>query len=75
MEFVKTVGPLGMIFIMFSLGLNLSYKDFFEVLKKPRDSIRNMSRLLSRFTEFLSQSGYLDKKVENSVLDKKIRKK
>ena len=39
MEFVKTVGPLGMIFIMFSLGLNLSYKDFFEVLKKPRNLI------------------------------------
>ena len=38
-EFVKTVGPLGMIFIMFSLGLNLSYKDFFEVLKKPRNLI------------------------------------
>ena len=41
--------------------------------QKPRDSIRNMSRLLSRFTEFLSQAGYLDKKVENSILDKKIR--
>ena len=39
MEFVKTVGPLGMIFIMFSLGLNLSYKDFFEVLKKPRNLV------------------------------------
>ena len=39
MEFVKTVGPLGMIFIMFSLGLNLSYKDFFEVLKKPKNLI------------------------------------
>ena len=39
MEFVKNVGPIGMIFIMFSLGLNLSYKDFFEVLKKPRNLI------------------------------------
>ena len=41
--------------------------------QKPKDSIRNMARLLSRFTEFLSQAGYLDKKVENSILDKKIR--
>ena len=41
--------------------------------QKPKDSIRNMARLLSRFTDFLSQAGYLDKKVENSVLDKKIR--
>lgn len=41
--------------------------------QKPKDSIRNMSRLLSKFTDFLSKAGYLDKKVENSVLDKKIR--
>ena len=41
--------------------------------QKPKDSIRNMARLLSRFTDFLSQAGYLDKKVENSILDKKIR--
>ena len=39
MEFVKNVGPLGMIFIMFSLGLNLTAKDFLEVLKKPRNLI------------------------------------
>ena len=32
-----------------------------------------MARLLSRFTDFLSQAGYLDKKVENSILDKRIR--
>ena len=41
--------------------------------QKPKESIRNMARLLSRFTQFLSQAGYLDKKVENSVLDKKIK--
>ena len=37
MEFVKNVGPIGMIFIMFSLGLNLTAKDFLEVVKKPRN--------------------------------------
>ena len=39
MEFVKNVGPIGMIFIMFSLGLNLTAKDFLEVVKKPRNLI------------------------------------
>ena len=39
MEFVKNVGPIGMIFIMFSLGLNLTAKDFLEVIKKPRNLI------------------------------------
>ena len=39
MEFVKNVGPIGMIFIMFSLGLNLTTKDFLEVVKKPRNLI------------------------------------
>ena len=39
MEFVKNVGPLGMIFIMFSLGLNLTVKDFLEVVKKPRNLV------------------------------------
>ena len=39
MEFVKNVGPLGMIFIMFSLGLNLTLKDFLEVVKKPRNLV------------------------------------
>jgi len=41
--------------------------------QKPKQSIESMARLLSRFTEFLRKAGYLDKKVENSVLDKKIR--
>ncbi len=39
MEFVKNVGPVGMIFIMFSLGLNLTAKDFLEVVKKPKNLI------------------------------------
>ena len=39
MEFVKNVGPIGMIFIMFSLGLNLTAKDFFEVVKKPKNLV------------------------------------
>ena len=33
MEFVKLVGPAGVFFIMFALGLNLSIKKFFKVLK------------------------------------------
>ena len=41
--------------------------------QKPKDPIRNMARLLSRFTDFLSQAGYLDKKLITLILDKKIR--
>ena len=33
MEFVKLVGPVGVSFIMFALGLNLSIKKFLKVLK------------------------------------------
>ena len=33
MEFVKLVGPIGVFFIMFALGLNLSIKKFLKVLK------------------------------------------
>ncbi len=39
MEFVKNVGPLGMIFIMFSLGLNLTAKEFLDVIRNPRNLI------------------------------------
>ena len=35
MEFVKLVGPVGVFFIMFALGLNLSVQKFKEVLKNP----------------------------------------
>tara|TARA_B100000989_G_scaffold243038_1_gene189984 strand:+ start:2258 stop:3112 length:855 start_codon:yes stop_codon:yes gene_type:complete len=38
-EFVKNVGPLGMIFIMFSLGLNLTAKEFLDVIRNPRNLI------------------------------------
>ena len=44
-----------------------------QEFQKPINSIQSMARLLSKFTEFLSQAGYLDKKVESSILDKKIR--
>ena len=44
-----------------------------QEFQKPINSIQNMARLLSRFTQFLSQSNLLDKKVDNSVLDKRIR--
>ena len=44
-----------------------------QEFQKPINSIQNMARLLSRFTHFLSQSNLLDKKVDNSILDKRIR--
>ncbi len=39
MEFVKLVGPFAIFFIMYSLGLKLSFIDFFELLKKPKNLI------------------------------------
>ena len=39
MEFVKLVGPFGVFFIMFALGLNLSIKRFFRVFKNPKNFI------------------------------------
>ncbi len=39
MEFVKLVGPFGVFFIMFALGLNLSIKRFLRVFKKPKNFI------------------------------------
>ena len=44
-----------------------------QEFQKPINSIQSMARLLSKFTEFLSQANLLDKKVDNSVLDKRIR--
>ena len=35
MDFVKLVGPAGVFFIMFALGLNLSLRDFLLVFRKP----------------------------------------
>ncbi len=37
MEFIKIVGPLILAFIMFSLGVGLSIKDFERVIKQPKD--------------------------------------
>ena len=39
MEFVKLVGPFGVFFIMFALGLNLSVKRFLRVFNKPKNFI------------------------------------
>ena len=41
--------------------------------QKPKDSIKSMARLLSRFTEFLSKSNLLDKKIDNDILEKRIK--
>ena len=42
MEFFKLVGPFGVFFIMFALGLNLSVKRFLKVFKKPKNFIVGM---------------------------------
>ena len=39
MEFVKLIGPFGIFFIMFALGLNLNIKRFLRVFSKPKDFI------------------------------------
>ena len=39
MEFVKLVGPFGVFFIMFALGLNLSIRRFLRVFNKPKNFI------------------------------------
>ncbi len=39
MEFVKLVGPFAIFFIMYSLGLKLSFINFYELLKKPKNLI------------------------------------
>jgi len=44
-----------------------------QEFQKPINSIKSMARLLSRFTDFLTKSNLLNKKIENSVLDKRIR--
>jgi len=39
MEFVKLVGPFAIFFIMYSLGLKLSFINFFDLLKNPKNLI------------------------------------
>lgn len=39
MEFVKLVGPVGVIFIMFALGLNLRFNQLIKVFKHPGNFI------------------------------------
>ncbi len=39
MEFVKLVGPFAIFFIMYSLGLKLSFINFLNLLKKPKNLI------------------------------------
>ena len=41
--------------------------------QKPKDSIKSMARLMSKFTDFLSKSNLLDKRIENDILEKKIK--
>ena len=43
MEFVKLVGPFGVFFIMFALGLNLNIKRFLRVFSKPKDFILGLA--------------------------------
>ena len=39
MEFVKLVGPFGVFFIMFALGLNLSIRRFINIFRYPKNFI------------------------------------
>ena len=41
--------------------------------QKPKDSIKSMARLMSRFTVFLCKSNLLDKKINNDILEKRIK--
>ena len=39
MEFIQTFGPFGVFFIMFALGLNLTFEKFVKVFKNPGNFI------------------------------------
>ena len=39
MEFIQTFGPFGVFFIMFALGLNLTFEKFIKVFKNPSNFI------------------------------------
>ena len=41
--------------------------------QKPKDSIKSMARLMSKFTDFLSKANLLDKRIENEILEKRIK--
>ena len=42
MEFVKLVGPTAIFFIMYSLGLKLTFVNFYELLKSPKNLIAGL---------------------------------
>ncbi len=42
MEFVKLVGPIAIFFIMYSLGLKLTFVNFYELLKSPKNLIAGL---------------------------------
>ena len=42
MEFVKLVGPTAIFFIMYSLGLKLTFINFYELLKSPKNLIAGL---------------------------------
>ena len=42
MEFVKLVGPIAIFFIMYSLGLKLTFVNFYELLKNPKNLIAGL---------------------------------
>ena len=42
MEFVKLVGPTAIFFIMYSLGLKLTFVNFYELLKNPKNLIAGL---------------------------------
>jgi len=42
MEFVKLVGPFAIFFIMYSLGLKLTFINFYDLLRNPRNLIAGL---------------------------------
>mgnify|MGYP007000310365 CR=1 len=41
--------------------------------QKPKDSIKSLGRLMSRFTDFLCKANFLEKRIEGEILEKRIK--
>ena len=45
-----------------------------QEIQKPTDSIRNLSRVISHFTDYLTRENILKGKIPNNVIEEKIKK-
>jgi len=45
-----------------------------QEIQKPTDSIRNLSRVISHFTDYLTKENILKGKIPNNVIEEKIKK-